>query len=889
DRDRWATHVHPFSEVVYPEIYPGVDFEISGQDAIKYQWVIKKPTTDNINKIKIQVNGASSIEIVEKKLVIKTSCGDLVDDVPFAYQIIDNEIIAIEASYRLSGTVVTYAIEGKINESHPLIIDPKLIFSTYSGSVGDNFGYTATYDSRGNLYAGGIVDTRGPYPVTSGAIDQSWNGGTGSAPAGLACDVAISKYDSAGSKLLWATYLGGEKDEYPHSLVADKNDNLLILGTTYSTDYPFTLTGYDTSHAGQTDIYVSKISPDGTILIGSTFIGGNLRDGLTLNLTNQYQTEDLKYNYSDDYRGDIITDENGNIFVATTARSKNLPLVNETQSTNKGSLDGYIFELSPDCSKLNWATYLGGVKQDAFYSIKLDRFNRIIVGGGTASTDLPSSDSIYAKDNKGDVDGVIAVFDKTSKVLKGLTYWGTTSYDQIYFIDTDIQGRIYATGQSEGNIQKTNDTYGESGKGQFIFRIDSSLKTIDLQTTFGNTIQKPNLTPSAFLVDVCEHVYFSGWGSNVDPSFHPGNTLNMPITIDAEQKTTDGNDFYVIVFDKDVQGLLYSTYFGGDVTDDHVDGGTSRFDKKGVIYQSVCSSCPPSNDGQNSQVSDFPTSSGAAFETNPSVRCSNASFKIDLQIKTAVIADFIPSPTRGCGPLEVKFTNYSVLGDSLIWDFGDGTTSDEIHPVHIFDEPGIYTITLTVIDSNTCNVSSEYKRKIEVVAQAIADFEVSFNGCENELTIENKSKNGFDFTWDFGDGDSSSQENPEHEYSTAGDFTISLFVNKGTLCEDEHVENVSVTEKAIPELFLYNVFTPNEDGINDCFQFDGKLLDCQDFKWKIYNRWGEQIFKTEDPYSCWNGRVNNQGNLVPEGTYFYLLWYGDKSTTPISGQVQVVY
>ncbi|MGB0850225.1 MAG: hypothetical protein ACPGTP_03195, partial [Bacteroidia bacterium] len=132
DRDRWATHVHPFSEVVYPEIYPGVDFEISGQDAIKYQWVIKKPTTDNINKIKIQVNGASSIEIVEKKLVIKTSCGDLVDDVPFAYQIIDNEIIAIEASYRLSGTVVTYAIEGKINESHPLIIDPKLIFSTYS-------------------------------------------------------------------------------------------------------------------------------------------------------------------------------------------------------------------------------------------------------------------------------------------------------------------------------------------------------------------------------------------------------------------------------------------------------------------------------------------------------------------------------------------------------------------------------------------------------------------------------------------------------------------------------------------------------------------------------------------------------------------------------------
>ena len=163
---------------------------------------------------------------------------------------------------------------------------------------------------------------------------------------------------------------------------------------------------------------------------------------------------------------------------------------------------------------------------------------------------------------------------------------------------------------------------------------------------------------------ICNHIYFSGWGSSVDPDNHPGSTENLPVSNDAYQKNTDNNDFYVIVLGEDAKNLLYATYFGGDVTDDHVDGGTSRFDKKGVIYQSVCSSCPPSTDGQTSQVSDFPTTPGSAFETNPSIRCSNASFKIDLQIKTAVIADFIADPIIGCVPLNVSFTkiDYDYFG-----------------------------------------------------------------------------------------------------------------------------------------------------------------------------------------------------------------------------------
>ncbi len=127
------------------------------------------------------------------------------------------------------------------------------------------------------------------------------------------------------------------------------------------------------------------------------------------------------------------------------------------------------------------------------------------------------------------------------------------------------------------------------------------------------------------------------------PGVHNGSTTGLPITGNAVQSATDGNDFYLIVLGKNAVNLLYATYFGGNASDDHVDGGTSRFDKNGVIYQSVCSSCPGG--------SDFPTTPNAYAQTNVSPRCSNASFKLDFQISNAVSSYFNANPSLGCAPL----------------------------------------------------------------------------------------------------------------------------------------------------------------------------------------------------------------------------------------------
>lgn len=874
--------VYPNKSCRYQEIGEGIDLEFSIDHSLKYQWVVENPTPEKLNKIGFSIEGASSLEIRNGELLIHTPTTTITDKAPLAYQVVNGSKRYVACSYILSGNQVGFQFLEDVLPNLPLIVDPELIFSTYSGSVGDNFGYTATYDSRGNFYSGGIVDARGPYPVTAGAYDLSYNGGVGTFPVNLPCDIAISKYDSSGSQLIWATYLGGSFDEYPHSLVVDAKDDLLMLGTTTSSNYPFTKTAYDTTHAGGTDIVVSKLSSDGSQLLGSTFIGGEENDGLN-------QSSVLRHNYADDFRGDIIPDDDLNIYVATCTLSDSLPTVDSIQRINQGNTDGYLFELSPNCEELIWATYLGGNAADALYSIKIDDEN-IYFGGGTASNGLPTTEGVLEETRVGGVDGLVGYFKRETKELGRLSYWGTSAYDQIYFIDIDAQSRIYATGQTEGSISKTTGTYGLDNRGQFIWRADTSFNQIDFITTFGNADNQINLAPSAFLVDVCEHIYFSGWGADVDPSLNPGSTTNLEVTGDAEQSTTDGNDFYIMVLDNDASALLYATYFGGDVTDDHVDGGTSRFDKRGVIYQSVCSSCPPSRDGQVSEVSDFPTSADAVYKTNPSVRCSNASLKIDLQIETNVLADFFATPTIACVPVEVSFTNNSILGDSMYWDFGDGTTSTELNPKHTYDDPGEYTVTLTVIDSNSCNVSSVTERVITVLDQGSAKFEATYDACLGTLSLENLSENALSYLWDFGNGESSEEELPEYTYPAPGEYWLKLIVNPGSLCESIDSQRLIIPAFAVPEITLYNVFTPDMDGSNDCFQMDLANAACGEYELKIYNRWGEKVFETEDANMCWNGKVFNTGEELPASTYFYIVKYGEtvKTAEPISGIVELI-
>src|SRR5690606_5881736 len=162
-----------------------------------------------------------------------------------------------------------------------------------------------------------------------------------------------------------------------------------------------------------------------------------------------------------------------------------------------------------------------------------------------------------------------------------------------------------------------------------------------------------------------------------------GTTLGLPTTPGAYKPTTNGNGFYLAVFEQDAQSLLYATFMGGTQSNNHVDGGTSRFDKAGVGYQAICASC--------GGLDDLPTTPGAYSSTNNSTNCNIALVKFDVSVLTAYLN---ASTTTVCEGAPVTFQNQSNGGVSFTWHFGDGTTQNSVNATHTYNTPGTYNVML---------------------------------------------------------------------------------------------------------------------------------------------------------------------------------------------------
>jgi hypothetical protein len=488
----------------------------------------------------------------------------------------------------LKNNVVVFNFPQGYDPCYELVIDPLLIFSTFSGSTADNWGSTATPGENGTLYSSGItnhVNVGGTFPVTPGAFQTSYGG---------LYDIAILKYDSIGSHKLYASYLGGSSNETPHSLVMDKaSKDLIVMGTTSSSNFPTTTNAFDRSYNGGSplstfvipfpngsDIIISRISQHGDALLSSTFLGGTANDGLN-------PAGPLVRNYGDNMRGDIITDADGNIFISSVTSSTNFPVANSFNLTyGGGATDAVLLKVKADLSIVEWGAFLGGSGYDASHTIKLDKDGNLYAAGGTTSTNFPVTLGAYQSAFAGDTDGWIAHVEKNGSSILQSTFTGTIAYDQVYFTDLSSDGEVYVYGQTNGNMLVTPGVYNNPHSGQFLQKFSSELNTLIFSTVFGSGIGIPNISPTAFLVNDCNNIYMSGWGGNVNSSrnYWQSNTTNMPITLDAFQRTTHGSDFYFIVLTDDASELLYATYLGGNQSSIHVDGGTSRFDKSGIIY-----------------------------------------------------------------------------------------------------------------------------------------------------------------------------------------------------------------------------------------------------------------------------------------------------------------
>lgn len=796
NKDKWTKQVSHYQSILVSNLYNGVDALFDGgNQSIKYNFIVH-PHTD-VNLIKLQYNGVENIKLKNGALYVSTSVSESIEQKPFVYQIIEGDTIEIASKFVLEKNTVSFKLLQAYNHDVDLIIDPLLVFAASSGSTADNFGMTATYDSRGSLYTGGTCFNVG-YPTTIGAYDVSFNGTAGST------DVVITKYDSAGVFLKYSTYFGGATgSEIVTSLIVDKNDHLCLYGATGSSDLPTTTGCFDNSFGGGqylnypqngtlfnngTDIYVAKINSAGNTLMASTYLGGSQNDGVNNNI-NTALYDSLMFNYGDQFRGEIQVDSLDEVYVMSSTKSIDFPIVGGFDNSLGGNQDAVLIKLNANFSSIVYSTFIGGNNSDAGYALCLDDTLNVYVTGGTRSNDFPITTGSYKTNYQGGVaDGYVCKIKKDGSYIMHSSYIGTGSYDQSYFVQLDNQQNVYLYGQSLGSMPVTSGVYSNTNSKQFIQKLNSQLNTLLASTVFGNGNGQSNISPSAFSIDCAGNVYLSGWGGNILTGIP---TTNMPLTSNAIQSTTDGFNFYMMVLAPNMSALKFGSYFGGASSAEHVDGGTSRFDKRGIIYQSVCAGC-----GGND---DFPVSPGAwptslyGSNVNQNSNCNNGVFKIDFELNTAQ-ANISANTVSGCAPLVVNFTNSSTLGHSYLWNFGgNDTTSQILNPIKTFTASGTYTVQLYVKKSICNNLYDTAKITITVHPKPVANFTLTLDSCSNNVHFINQSLPASTSPkWYLNNSVLSTNNNPSYSFLSAGTYSVKLVSTTNFGCKDSIAKNIIV-------------------------------------------------------------------------------------------------
>lgn len=252
----------------------------------------------------------------------------------------------------------------------------------------------------------------------------------------------------------------------------------------------------------------------------------------------------------------------------------------------------------------------------------------------------------------------------------------------------------------------------------------------------------------------------------------------------------------------------------------------------------------------------------------------------DLDVIPNPEPSYISSLTDGCVPHSVSFIQNSANALNFVWDFGDGSpVSNEDFPVHTYTTPGSYNVTLTAINTGGCQ--SSISDIVVNVADTISAnftsdprFPVELALPDTDVEFTSLVPNATSHLWDFGDGRQSTEINPFHNYQQAGTYMVELVVENEQGCQSRIIHGPYIV--ATPELFIPNVFSPNADGINDGFlvEYSGS----QAYSVTIFDRWGVQVFQTNNKTQAWLG-TDQAGEEVPEGTYFYLVKIRDKEYT----------
>ena len=243
----------------------------------------------------------------------------------------------------------------------------------------------------------------------------------------------------------------------------------------------------------------------------------------------------------------------------------------------------------------------------------------------------------------------------------------------------------------------------------------------------------------------------------------------------------------------------------------------------------------------------------------------------DIEVIATPVPTYTANPPSGCSPLVVDFENTTANSTSVVWDFGNGNSSMSDVTSTTYN-PGSYNVSMTVTVDG-CVGTQTFTNAINVDPTPVAAFDAKNTGKGN-FDFENNSTGAVDYAWDFGDGSTSNEENPSYDYGDqTGSFDVTLTVTSAQGCTHTVTMTVTIEEEVI--FYVPNSFTPNGDAVNQYFEpVISSGIDVLSYELKIYNRYGELIFTSNDPAIGWDGTYQNK--IVPTGVYIWQLSFDER-------------
>jgi hypothetical protein len=344
-----------------------------------------------------------------------------------------------------------------------------LIYSTYLGGRGENYGLAVAVNSSGNAFVTGF--TNAPDFPTASPLQAANAGGY---------DAFLTELDPAGSALVYSTYLGGSGDDYGYGLAVDAQGNAYATGFTTSWNFPTTAGAFQTVFRdGAYDAFVMKLEASGAALVYSTYLGGS----------------------GEEQGRGIAVDTAGSAYVTGQTNSPDFPAVNAFQanlgvgacSPPGGTIacfDAFVAKLDASGSSLRYSTYLGGSGGDYGYAIAVDAAGAAYVTGYTQSSDFPTTPHAAQVVSGGSYDAFVAKVNPQGSTLTYATYLGGMGAEIGYGIAVDSAGSAWVTGSIYGNRFPLADPLQHSNAGffdVFVAKLDGEGASLIFSTYLGGT------------------------------------------------------------------------------------------------------------------------------------------------------------------------------------------------------------------------------------------------------------------------------------------------------------------------------------------------------------------------------------------------------------------